>query len=71
METAVQSGSKPDTYSPDVHEEDDVIEDIVVDKDDELLVGDDFDININLTNKNSNERNVDLTVVVQICYYTG
>ncbi|XP_072046501.1 protein-glutamine gamma-glutamyltransferase K-like [Amphiura filiformis] len=71
VETAVERGSKPDTYSPDVPEVDDIAVDIDVDADDKIFVGDDFAVGVKLTNKSAEERNVDLSVIIQICYYTG
>lgn len=69
VESAITHGTKPDTYQPDTPFKKDV--DFKVDTEDLVYVGSDFEVKIPLTNRSAEERNVNLFVSVQICYYTG
>lgn len=71
VETAVQSGSKPDTFNPEVHTDDDITEELYVKDENSIFVGDDFDVCVKLGNKSADERNVSMSLIVQACYYTG
>ena len=69
VECAVQHGSKPDTYCPDATDDNDVK--FAIDTKDRIYVGSDFDVTIKMNNKSGEERTVSLSVIVQVCYYTG
>lgn len=36
-----------------------------------LMLGNDFEIEVNLKNNGTESRTVDLTCILQVCYYTG
>ena len=71
MEAAVAHGTKPDCYNPEVHEDTDVSEELFIKDDDNIFVGNNFDVCVKLENKSSDDRTINLSVIVQSCYYTG
>ena len=70
VESAIQHGTKPETYQPDSPFKKKDVE-FKIETMDKVYVGSDFEVDIALTNKGSEERNVSLFVNLQMCYYTG
>ena len=69
VEGAVKHGTKPDTYSPEGPDNGDV--QFEIDTVDKIFVGSDFDVKIKLINKSAEQRNVNMSVIIQVSYYTG
>ncbi|XP_071813350.1 protein-glutamine gamma-glutamyltransferase K-like isoform X2 [Apostichopus japonicus] len=65
---AIQYGSRPEIVEDEVMTADVVCE---LTNKEVLMLGNDFEIEVNLKNNGTESRTVDLTCILQVCYYTG
>ncbi|XP_070537091.1 protein-glutamine gamma-glutamyltransferase K-like [Ptychodera flava] len=65
---AVEHGTRPNTYK--VEDLSDDIE-FEIETEDQVTVGEDFDVKILITNKSGEDRTLDIYTAAHVCYYTG